>query len=193
VLARLRLVLAGDVAAAAWLYDTFAPRLYRRLRRRYGYPGGLDADDLLHDAFVYFFQRSGAALRRIVDRSAPGELTPEGLERRLWDLACGIAANRRRAAARRRGTALTERVILASAPQGERQAVSRDLLQRLDACLRGSRPKVYLYFKLRYWDGLLPNEIAAATGWSPQATYKLKEDLNAALAECAACLGIRLP
>jgi DNA-directed RNA polymerase specialized sigma24 family protein len=175
------------------LYDTFSARLYRRLRLRYGYPGGLNADDLLHDAFVYFFRDRSAALRRILE-GVPGDaLTPELLERRLWDYACGVAANHRRAA-RRRGVSIPEEnANLAEPPLAEREAASRELVQQLDRCLSAGRPKVYLYYKLRYWDGLSPREIAAATGWSQQVTYKVKEALNAALAACADRLGIPLP
>jgi DNA-directed RNA polymerase specialized sigma24 family protein len=190
----LRRLIDGDADAATWLYDTFAPALYRRLRRRYCYPGGLDPDDLQHDAFVYFFQARCAPMARILERVPEGELTPEILERALWDLACGVACNRRRSAARRRrATAPLDAGMLADPPREERLAVSRDLLRQVDACLRRARPQVYLYFKLRYWDGLSPSEIVSATGWSSRVTYKLKETLTAALTECAASLGIRLP
>ena len=56
-------IFAGERRGAAWLYDTFAPRLHRRLRGRYGYPGGLETDDLLHDAFVFYFQHRAKVLR----------------------------------------------------------------------------------------------------------------------------------
>jgi DNA-directed RNA polymerase specialized sigma24 family protein len=184
---------AGEREAAAWLYDGFGRHLYRRLRLRYGYPGGLNPDDLLHDAFVYFFQDRCAALRRILERTPSTELTAEVLERRLWDLACGVASNHRRAA-RRRGVATPEEdAHLSESPVAERAAVSRELLQKLDKCLRAAPPRVYLYYKLRYWDGLSPREISAATGWPQQVTYKVKEALNAALKACAERLGIGLP
>jgi DNA-directed RNA polymerase specialized sigma24 family protein len=186
-------LVAGDADAAAWLYDTFGPPLFRRLRLRYGYPGGLDAQDLLHDAFVYFFQERCGALRRILERVPPDELTSDVLERHLWDAACGVASNRRRSAARRRGTGRTDGSELAEDPLAERDAISRDLLERLDGCVRGAPDRVYLYFKLRYWDGLSPREISAVTGWPAQVTYRLKEALGPVVSQCAERLGVRLP
>ena len=54
---------AGDRATIAWLYDSIAPDLYRRLRRRYEYPGGPDAADLLQETFLLCL-RDGARLLR---------------------------------------------------------------------------------------------------------------------------------
>src|SRR5262249_5967386 len=117
-------LVAGEREAAAWLYDGFAKHLYRRLRLRYGYPGGLNPDDLLHDAFVYFFQDRCAAMRRILERTPPEGLTPEALERRLWDLACGVASNHRRAARRRGITTPEQNAHLSEGAVAEREAVS---------------------------------------------------------------------
>lgn len=187
---RLRELLAGDRNAAAWLYDTFAPGLYRRLRQRYERPGGPDPGDLLHDAFVLFLQREGKVLRDFVERHPDDDGAAVALERRLWDLACGVAANRRRAAWVRRVFALPVLAAIDPGAGAERGAVARDSLARLDDCLRENPERVYLYYKLRFFDGLTPEEIAGATGWSRKATYKLKDVLNQAVRRCVERLGL---
>lgn len=176
-------LLKGEKEAMAWLYDTFAPRLYRRLRQRYAYPGGLDAEDLLHDAFIALLQHDRRLLRRFHGRPA-GEQTTAALERFLWDQACGVASNHRRSLARHPIESLPTSIEPVQAPSSEQGLVDRDRLARLDACLETSSPRVYLYYKLRYHDGLSPEEITRATGWSRKATYKLKESLNKALEQC---------
>lgn len=192
----LRCLLEGDRAAAAWIYDTFADRLYRRLRRRYGYPGGLDPDDLLHDAFIFYFQNDGKVLRDFLERVPPEKQTRERLERHLWDLACGVASNRRRSASLRDHWSLDENPVEPAddrAPSLEERAVGRDQLARLDRCLEGQNGRVYLYYRLRFWDGHTPNEIAEIMGWSTKATYKLRQALNEAVRFCAESLGIEEP
>lgn len=176
----LRRILAGDRAATAWLYDSFAPRLLRRLGRRYP---ELDAEELLHETFLLCLRDGAALLRRRLERSPEG-LTEADLDRFLWDQACGIASNRRRRDAVRR-EARADGLPAAGEPDPERGSVARDTLRRLVRCLgeKGGRP--YLYFKLRYVDGLAPEEIARATGWSRKATYKLKQSLDEAVRECA--------
>ena len=67
-----------------------------------------------------------------------------------------------------------------------------DLLKQLDRCLRAQRARIYLYYRLRYYEGLTPEEIARATGWSRKATYKLRQALNEAVRTCARELGIEL-
>jgi DNA-directed RNA polymerase specialized sigma24 family protein len=176
-------LLKGEREAMAWLYDTFAPRLFRRLRQRYAYPGGPDAEDLLHDAFIALLQHDFRLLRRFHERPA-SEQTAATLERFLWDQACGVASNHRRTMARRPIEALPPTVELVQAPASEQALVDRDRLARLDACLEAGKTRVYLYYKLRYHDGLSPEEITRATGWSRKATYKLKEALNKALEQC---------
>src|SRR5262245_57636388 len=86
--ARLEALLAGNRDAAAWLYDSFGSALHRRLAARYGGWPGFEANDLLQDAFVFFFQNRGKVLRDFLDRTGPGERSPARLERHLWDLAC---------------------------------------------------------------------------------------------------------
>lgn len=188
-------LLAGDREAAGWLYDTFSPGLFRRLRRRYGHLEGIEPDDLLHDAFLFFFQREGKVLRDFMERVGLEEQTPARLERHLWDLACGVASNRRRS------EALRDHRSLDASPQHEREPdddtqekhlLHRDELARIDQCLAGRGTRLYLYYKLRYWDGYTPTEIAGIMGWSQKATYKLRQTLNEAVRLCAGLLGIPL-
>jgi RNA polymerase sigma factor (sigma-70 family) len=183
-------ILAGQQNAAAWLYDTFAARLYRRLKLRYGYPGGLDADDLLQDAFVLYFRGNGKALQRFLDRVPEAEQTVERLERFLWDQACGLATNRLRSAARRKVVAIDEYRSTASAVDPEQAVAARDAMTQLANCIEQSSERTFLYFKLRYLDGLSPEEITTVTGWSRKSTYKRKQLLNQALERCAKLLGI---
>ena len=119
-------LLAGDRAAAAWLYDTFSADLFRRLRQRYAYAGGPDAEDLLQEAYAFYFQRDGKVLRDFLERVSPGAGAREALERHLWDLACGVASNHRRSAWLRRVLPMAE--IRGEAPSvgAERSAVARD-------------------------------------------------------------------
>lgn len=185
---QLERILAGDEEAAGWLYDSFAPGLARRLSRRY--PDlATEVEDLVHDVFVLFLRNDAGLLRDFLDRhraSSPGR---SALERRLWDLACGLASNRRRTVRHRRVVTLDDRERPDRSPGAERTALDRDQLRRLDACLRSGNERVYLYFKLRYRDGLSPEEISRITGWSRKATYKLKQALNRAVADCLESLG----
>lgn len=188
---QLAALLAGDQQAAAWLYDSFAPRLYRRLRQRYAYPGGPDADDLLQEAYLFYFQHDGRVLRRYLERTPEERCTAASLEAYLWDLACGLASNhRRKLAVRKKVVPLPEAWEIPADPAAETGAVSRDLLERLEACLKEGRERVFLYFSLRYQDGLSPRQIAEACGWSRKAAYKLKQALDEAVTECARQLGL---
>jgi len=187
---RLLQVVEGEREAAAWLYDTFAPRLYRRLRQRYGQSGGAEPEDLLQDSFVFYFQNGCKVLRDFLERTPREGRTAATLERHLWDLACGLAANRRRSAWGRKVVLLDD--FRAASPEAgsERSLLARDSLSRLDACLKGAKGRVYLYYKLRYFDGLSPEEISQTAGWSRKASYKLKESLNEAVRRCAELLGL---
>ena len=186
---KLERISKGDPEAAAWLYDSFAPRLARRLRSRYP---DLDAEleDLVHDVFVLFLRPEGGLVRGFLERYEP---TRGALERRLWDLGCGLASNRRRSARHRRVVYLDDRDRSDPIPDAESRVLHRDRLERLDDCLQKANPRVYLYFKLRYRDGLSPEEITRATGWSRKATYKLKQALNREVKACAEALGLDLP
>lgn len=179
----LRRLVAGDSAATAWLYDTFAGRLYRRLELRYGYPGGLDTEDLLHDAFVFFFQHDARVLRRFLEEFSPEEQTPARLERYLWDLACGLAANRRRSQGRAKVIPFT-RDEISPTPSIESSMIDRDRLARLGECIEGHGTRIFLYYKMRFHDGLKPAEIKRITGWSSKSTYKLKQTLTRAVEQC---------
>jgi DNA-directed RNA polymerase specialized sigma24 family protein len=182
---------AGDREAVAWLYDHAAPDLYRRLSRRYGYPGGPDAADLLQDTFLLCLRDEARLLRNFIDGQPAGSPALPSLQRYLWDLACGVAANVRRSVWSRRVQALPETAPLADKTEVERSAVTRQALQRIDGCLRQQGERTYLYFKLRYVDGLAPEEIAVGTGWSKKATYKLRQSLNEAVERCLDRLGLR--
>lgn len=187
---KLRGVLAGEHDSVAWLYDTFAPGLFRRLSQRYGYPGGLDPDDVLQDTFLLLLRHQRRALRRFVEREGLETVDQPRLARYLWNLACGVASNRRRRVARRTVVPLFEDEEIVEEATAERQTVERDQLERLDACLRQRSSRIYLYYLLRHRDGLLPEAIARATGWSMKATYKLKQTLDRAVALCAEQLGL---
>ena len=190
VVDRLRRLIGGDSGAAAWLYDTFAPRLYRRLRGRYGHLPGIEPDDLLQSAFLFYLQNDCRVLRSFLDSRPPGEVTAETLMRRLWDLACGLASNQRRAARGRPRPAELDEAAADHAPTAERRLSERQVLSRLAECLARRGRRLHLYFCWRYGDGLTPREIAGVTGWSRSETYRLREALNRALAACAAALGI---
>lgn len=181
---KLSSVLAGDPEATAWLYDAFAPRLLRRLRLRYRYFDCAELEDLLHDVFVLFLRNDGGLLRSFLAQRSPRQLTESSVERRLWDVACGMATNRRRSFGRRKVVPLESFDHPAPNATAEQSAIDRDQLRRLDACLREGNARVYLYFKLRYRDGLAPEEIAQVTGWSRKATYKLKQALNRQVETC---------
>lgn len=185
---RLREVVGGDRRAKAWFYDTFAPQLFRRLRQRYGIPLDLDPEELLQDAFLYFLQDDARVLARFVDRF-PGSGADE-LARYLWDLACGVASNRLRRRRNRRAAmrAAPQHIAIAKDPEGRR--IDQDTIRRLEECIRGHRDRVFLYYKLRFVDGLTPEEIARTTGWSRRVTYRLRQQLNEAISECAQRLGI---
>ena len=185
---RVRQITEGDREAAAWLYDAFAPGLFRRLRQRYGHSA--DPEDLLQDAFAFYFQRGAKVLRDFLDRQAVGEVTREALGRHLWDLACGVAANHRRSAWSRKVVPIEGRDREAQETDAETGTLARDTLRRLARCLREGRARVYLYFKLRYVDALSAEEVAAVTGWSMKATYKLRQSLNEAVRGCVERLGL---
>lgn len=184
---QVRRIARGDVVAAAWLYDTFAQGLFKRLGQRYAYLAHPDLEDLLQETFLVVLRDNGRLLQSFLARTEPA--TASALDRFLWDQACGLASNQRRRTALRKVVAIDDRPepLL---EDGEQQAIDRDLLAQLDACLEQSSSRVYLYFKLRYKDGLTPEEIAAATGWSRKATYKLRQSLEEVLQRCAEKLGI---
>lgn len=176
----------GDPDATAWLYDTFSPRLARRLARRYPDLHS-ELEDLVHDTFLLFLRPEGDLVQGFLDRHTP---TRSALERRLWDLACGLASNRRRSSRRRKVVPLDDRDRPGPDPTVETSLIDRDQLEQLDRCLQEANPRVYLYFKLRYRDGLTPEEISHSTGWSRKATYKLKQALNQEVRTCAEALGL---
>lgn len=192
---QLEALIAGQREAAAWLYDRFGASLYRRLVARYsGWPG-FEAGDLLQDAFVFFFQKGGKVLKDFLERTHADERSPARLERHLWDLACGLVSNRRRAAGRAgRHESLDDATSGLPEPVAaeavEESHVERDLLDKLRTCIEERGARLALYYRFRYADGFSPNEIATLTGWSMKATYKLKQALAEGLAACMERLGL---
>jgi DNA-directed RNA polymerase specialized sigma24 family protein len=151
---------------------------------------GYDPEDLLHEAFVFFFQHDARALASLLEKQRQAPLREEEIERLLWDLACGLVANIRRARRRNPTESLDPARLSGDMPDPQRAALSRDLLGQLADCIHGQGARIFLYSRLRFVDGLKPEEISATTGWSMKATYKLKSALNEALAHCASRLGI---
>ena len=193
ILAKISRIRAGDRAAVAWLYDTFAPRLLRRLRLRFSAIRGLDPEDLLQDTFIYVLSRDARVLERFHARHAGAVPEEQDLERFLWSAACGIASNRRRSIVRHPAASIDDDRALPPEPGGESPALARDALERLGACLVRSGDRLYLYFQLRYLDGHKPADIARIAGWSKKATYKLKQSLDAALEGCVEELELTAP
>ena len=188
----LRRILAGEAEAAAWLYDCFSARLFRRLVQRYGYLGREEIEDLVQETYLAAFRRDGALLSALLDRSQ-NDLQEPDIARFLWDQACGLASNRRRSAAVRKISALPPTEDIPTDEDSESRTIDRDLLTRLDHCLRSGAVRTYLYFKLRHRDGLTPEQVSDATGWSRKATYKLRQALDEAIARCSENLGILRP
>jgi len=184
---RLRRVVEGDRLAQEWLYDECAPKLFRRLRLRYEISYDLDAEELLQDAFVYFLKDEARVVSRFLDRFPRGG-QPE-LDRYFWDLACGLASNQLRNRKTRRA-AMKEVRKVEPFDDPETRRVDRDTVRRLEECLRGKRQRIYLYYKFRFVDGMTPEEISQALGWTKRVTYRVRQQLNEALAECTRSLGI---
>ena len=178
----------GDRQAQGLFFDEFAPQLLRRLQGRYGSSPDLDTDDLLQDCFTFLLRSDGQALRRFLKALPPHKRTRPVVAAYLWDTACGIASNRRRSARRFRNA------MVRHEPQTtknlEQHSLAMDTIQRLSQCLRGAGSQVFLYFVLRYVEGLTPREVAEATGWPIDVTYRLKTSLGSALQDCKERLGL---
>ncbi len=174
----------GESAAIGWFYQRFAPPLLRRLGARFAYLQAHDPEDLLHDTFLYVLSRENLVLRRFLDQTPPDASTEAALERFLWSAACGVTSNRLRSARHHPSDQLDAQRQLDAIRSGEGQVLARDTLERLQSCLAERGQAHYLYFQLRYLDGLTPAEIVRATGWSRKKTYKLKQTLDEALKRC---------
>jgi DNA-directed RNA polymerase specialized sigma24 family protein len=182
-------IVAGEQAAKLWWFDTFAGHLSRRLELRYGH-AGYELEDLLHDAFVFYFQHEARVIAKFLERHASEEITEELIERYLWDLVGGLVANRRRANRRSRFEELDGRTLATTQPDPQRAALSKDTVAQLADCIGERNPRLLLYSRLRYFDGFEPDEIATIAGWSRKTTYKLKLALNEALIRCAQALDL---
>ena len=94
----------------------------------------------------------------------------------------------------RSGNGSEAKAVQAFAQQLEGQlketGTARDALEKLDHCLEGESGEGYLYYQLRYVDGLKPREIAAATGQPIGEVYRLRGVLARALRRCAERLGL---
>ena len=137
------------------------------------------------------FRSEGNLLQSYLDRQPDVEDLRPVVTRYLWNLACGLATNEKRKRTRRGDVSMPHDFEHAKAPSGEKAMLDRDLLARLDDCLRLRGSGLYLYYKLRYRDGHAPRDITAITGWSQKKTYKLKQALDDAVATCAKQLGVR--
>lgn len=181
-------VLSGCPRAAAWLYEQFSGELARRLSGRYGHLYG-EPEDLLQDAFLFYFQNDCKVLRDFVRRVPPAAQTHARLATTLWDLACGLVANRRRASQSRNRVfdPMQSADEVETVDNGfEHQAVLRDELRRLESHLSAECPNLAVYCRLRFTEGYSPTEIARLTGWPPRVTYKLRQELNRVLSSFAA-------
>ena len=144
---------------------------------------------MLHDSFLPLFQQA-RLVDNFLEQVPAEEQTVPRFEIFLWNHACGIASNRRRSLKRRVDAPWPDEEPGSLSGDPERASLSRDILARLADCLEASGRRIYLYYKLRYVDGLTPGEIMNVTGWSRKATYKLKLSLNEAVGRCAKRLGI---
>lgn len=188
VAGELQKILGGYPGAADWLYEQYSDDLLRRLTGRYGLLYG-EPEDLLQDAFLFYFQNDFKVLRDFAARVPAEAQTHARLGTALWDLACGLVANRRRASRNR------DKVFdptqnaeeLESVDEGfERRTVLRDELRHLDSRLRSENPSLSIYCRMRFEEGYSPTEIARITGWPPRMTYKLRQSLNQALSSFVA-------
>ena len=188
---RLERVGLGDELARRWLHDAYAPRLTRRLRARYSRYRSLDVDELLQDTFLFVYQHAPGTFTRFLEEVPVEERSEGRLDGYIWDLACGIASNRLRSARRRPAIAEVPVETIVDPADAERGTVDRDMLTKLTICLKRAGSRLFLYYMLRFVDGLAPEEISRATGWSRKATYKLRFALVEAIDRCARQLGLR--
>lgn len=183
----LRQALGGEVGVS-WLYDSFSGRLFRRLGQRYRHLSTADREDVVQETFVAVLRQERRLLSLFLAR-VPEPLSEAALERFLWDQACGVASNRRKSSWRRL-VPFVEGFDLPGEGRGEQEQIDRDLLRQLDACLRAGDTRAYLYYKLRYREGLAPDEISRMVGWTRRTTYRMRQTLEEVVRRCAARLGL---
>lgn len=190
----LRQIADGDPIAKAWLYDTYAGGLQRKLSFRYGVHA-LDPEELLQDAFVTFYQHDGRVLLNFLERHPPPQQTVEQLRIYLWDLACGVASNHLRNRRTRRRNLPESEVELADvvvSGDAEERHIARDQLRRFVECVAEKGAQIRLYFALRFVDGLTAEEISHVTGWPIEQVYRLRVRLGVAADDCATRLQLDL-
>ncbi|MEM7588224.1 MAG: hypothetical protein AAF560_32850, partial [Acidobacteriota bacterium] len=72
-----------------------------------------------------------------------------------------------------------------------RELVDRESLARLERCISDSvRAEIYLYYKLRFWEGLTPAEISRVLGQPRKTVYRFRDALNEVVKQCAERLGM---
>lgn len=184
----LRSILAGK-DGPAWLYDTFAGRLFRRLGQRYRHLTAADREDVVQETFIAVLRQERRLLHSLLDRVA-APLAETDLERLLWDQACGVASNHRKSSWRRL-LPFAEGVDLPGEGRAEQEQIDRDLLRQLDSCIQTGDVRAYLYYKLRHREGLAPEEISRMAGWTRRTTYRMRQTLEEVVRRCAEKLGIR--
>lgn len=169
---------AGDPAAFAELYRTHAAAVYRRLSRVIGPVP--EREDLTQDVFLALHRalpgfRGEASLSTLIHRIALN-LAYEHLRRRT-----------RRPTAAMEGWFFDELAAPGATP--EAQAVNRQELGRVFACLERIKPKKRIALLLRVVEGLSFDEIAELVDATPEAVAKRvqhgQRELDAHLARAA--------
>ena len=194
IAARIEGIASGDPVDRAWLYDTFAPVLERRIRGRYGGDPNLDPQGLLHDLFVWCFRDDAAVLQLFLQRN-PGALQSESrLRGYLWGLISGLVSNHRRSSRRAPELSSLDQAPMPHPAPGdpEQQQAERDAALRLLDCVQGAGSRLYAYLALRFVEGLTPDEIAQVMGWEKSRTYGMRASLNNAVKRCVEKLGLAL-
>jgi len=170
---------AGHPKARAWLVETCYGYVLKRVTKRYG--RYLDPEDVTQQVFLCLLKPEATVLKKYLLVTPVAQQREATLRRYLWDQACGVASNLRRGRSRRRDFPVArEEYERREDPRVrvEEEIVNRDLLKRCFRWVRengGHRDVTYL--NLRYRLGYRPIEIAGATGWSLDETYRRREKL----------------
>lgn len=184
-------IAAGDPRAQDWFYRRYSGTLYRRIRHRFGPDRSIDSDELLHDLFVWCLQDNAKILSSFAARNRSDDRTEFRLEGYLWGLVSGLVANQRRAKRRNEDPVALESIQEPAGSDFDAESTDRDSVVRLSDCLKQRGTRLYLYFLLRFVEGLTPDEIGTVTGWPRPKTYKLKAVFNQAVRHCVEVLGLQ--